>query len=82
MPHVEFIWFARPLEKIHEHGLIPEEVEQAVRDAPALAIAQSRRSDHMTLRWATRSGREIRVVFDWADEHQTTVVPVTAFDVE
>jgi len=82
VPYVEFIWFERPLEKIAEHGVSRAEVEQAVRRAPAQAIAPSAASDHMTLRWTTDAGRSLRVVFDWADGEQTTVVPVTAFDVE
>ena len=82
MPWVEFIWFERPLEKIAEHGVGREEVEDAVRAAPMVAIAQSATSEHMIVRWATRSGRELRVVFDWADEHRTVVVPVTAYDAE
>jgi hypothetical protein len=68
--------------KIAEHGIERDEVEYVVRAAESTAIAQSRTSDHMTVRGLTAAGRDIRVVFDWADDEQTTVVPVTAYEVE
>lgn len=82
MPWVEFIWFRRPLEKIDEHGVTRAEVEEVVRAAPAAVIAQSRTSEHMTVQWTTRAGRNVQVVFDWADDAQTTVIPITAYEME
>jgi len=82
MPWVEFIWFTRPLEKIAEHGVTPEEVEGVVRAASSDAIVRSGTSEHMTVKGATPAGRLLLVVFDWADDDETTVVPVTAYEKE
>ncbi|MEM8739844.1 MAG: hypothetical protein AAGG38_15385 [Planctomycetota bacterium] len=80
MPHVDFIWFPRPLEKIAEHGVTRDEVEHVIRAARPGVIVKSRTSDRMTAIGYTAARRKIEVVFDWADEFETTAIPVTAYD--
>ena len=80
MPLVEFIWFERPLEKISEHGVTRAEVEQVVRAARLAHVQKSRKSDHRVVQGYTSACRKLMVVFDWADDAKTTVVPVTAYE--
>lgn len=76
------IWDADPgrnLDKIAQHRLAPEEVEDVLQDL-SLSPEVSRSSGEALLKGFTRTGRYIAVPYIEVDED--TAYPLTAFDIE
>jgi hypothetical protein len=81
MPATEIIWNEEPggnIEHIAENGLSPEDVEEAVLNP--VGHATSRTSGLPILFGFSVDGRYIVVVYEQVDE--TTIYPVTAYEVE
>ncbi len=81
MKSLHVIWMDGPngnVEHIAEHGVTPEEVEQVLSEP--IATETSRTTGRPVVFGFTASGRFLVVVYEPMDE--TTVYPVTAFDVE
>jgi hypothetical protein len=75
MPHHEFLWTDRAIEKVEDNGLTVEEVEYAVRNA--YRREESRNSPRDVFLGFTPSGERICVPFDEVDA--VVIAPVTAF---
>lgn len=81
MPYFEIIWNEEPggnLEHIAEHDLTPEDIEEVLFNP--VDRDHSRTSGLPIVFGFTPEGRYILVVYEQIDE--TTVYPVTAYDVE
>ena len=75
MPHHEFLWTERAIQKVQDNGLTVQEVEYAVRNAARRDIS---RSSHRPLYFGrTPSGERICVPFD--EIEAVVIAPVTAF---
>jgi hypothetical protein len=77
MPHHEFFWTARSIQKVEDNGLTIEEVEYAVRNA--YDRARSRSSHRRMYFGETPSGDEIAVPYDELDV--VLIQVVTAYKV-
>jgi hypothetical protein len=81
MPHIEVIWTEGPdgnIAHLAEHDVFPEEAEEVLRNPTH--TASSRRSGRPIAFGITRTGRHLAVVYEVID--RTTVLPVTAYDVD
>ena len=81
MPWYDFVWNYEPggnVEHIAEHGLTPEDVEEAICNPLAKKISRS--SGRPLVTGYTPDGRLIVAVYEMLDS--VTVYPVTAYEVE
>jgi uncharacterized DUF497 family protein len=75
MPHHEFLWTRRAIEKVEDNGLTIQDVEYAVCNA--FIREKSRNSDREVFIGDTPSGERICVPFDEVDA--VVIAPVTAY---
>jgi hypothetical protein len=83
MPVIDIIWDLPgdpdgKVRHIAEHGLVPSDVEHAVKNPRRRS--KSRSSGRPIIFGRTPSGEEIAVVYEETDEG--TIYPVTAYQVE
>ena len=81
MPYHEIIWNEEPdgnVEHIAEHGLTPEDVEEALLSPVDRDVSRS--SGLPIVFGFTPDGRYILVVYEQIDD--VTIYPVTAYDLE
>ena len=76
MPHFEFIWSDRNLQKIADNDLTAEDCERAVRQSKTPFISES--SGRPGYFGSALDGRRIAVVYEQIDE--ATIFVVTAFE--
>jgi uncharacterized DUF497 family protein len=77
MPFYLFHWNDLNEEHLSEHGVSPEEFEAVVCDPES--VEQSRSSDRL-IAFGEVDGRFLACVYEMIDE--TTILPVTAYEVE
>jgi uncharacterized DUF497 family protein len=77
MAYFEFIWTDRAVQKLADHGLIPEDAEAVICDPTDDDVSVS--SGHPVAFGYTSDGRYIIVVYLEIDD--VTVEPVTAYEV-
>jgi hypothetical protein len=77
MPHHEFLWTARTIEKIEDNGLTVEEVEYSVLNAHE--STKSNRSGQPAYIGELVDGRGVFVVYEKIDA--TKIAVVTAFKI-
>ena len=79
MPFYIFHWTAESLQHIAEHGVTREEFTEVVMDATEI---QTSRSTGVPIVFGTTStGKRLACVFEWVDEFEIEIIPVTAFEV-
>jgi uncharacterized DUF497 family protein len=81
MPWFDFLWVPGEdgnIEHVTEHGVSLDEVEDVVRDPDR--VETSRSSGHPIAFGYTTTGKYLAVVYAKIDE--TTVYPITAYEVE
>lgn len=81
MPYFDFLWELTGdgnVAHLAEHGLSPEEVEPVVLNPEHLSVSRS--SGRPVAFGHTPDGRYIAVIYEQIDE--STVYPITAFDVD
>ncbi|MBX3449165.1 MAG: DUF4258 domain-containing protein [Planctomycetaceae bacterium] len=77
MPMYFFLWTDEFLAKIEERGIAVDEVMDVVQGAAFVSTSDS--SGLPLVKGYSETGRYLIVVFEWADDEGTTVIPVTAF---
>lgn len=75
MPHHEFFWTERAIQKVQDNGLTVPEVEYAVRNSTRRDLSESSHRP-LYIGW-TPSGERICVPFEEIDA--VVISPVTAF---
>ena len=78
MPFYLFIWNDLVERHLAAHGVTPNEFEEVVCDPDE--VCPSRSSGRPVAFGATSSGKYLACVYEFLDE--TTVLPVTAYEVE
>ena len=78
MPFYLFYWTDENLEHVEEHGITQEEFEEVVCDPDETDT--SRTSGRPMALGETSTGKYIACIYELLDE--TTVYPVTAFELE
>jgi len=79
MPFYIFHWTAESLQHVAEHGVTQDEFTEVVMDATEI---QASRSTGLPIVFGTTStGKRLACVFEWVDELEVEVIPVTAFEV-
>lgn len=79
MPFYIFHWTDEALEHIAEHGVTRDEFAEVVMDATDF---QASRSTGLPIVFGTTStGKRLACVFEWVDELEIEIIPVTAYEV-
>jgi hypothetical protein len=79
MPFYIFHWTDEAIQHIAEHGVTQDEFTEVVMDATNV---QASRSTGLPIVFGTTSaGKRLACVFEWVDEFEMEVIPVTAFEV-
>lgn len=78
MPFYLFIWSDQIEEHLARHGVTPDEFEEVVCDPDE--VDKSRSSGRRIAFGETSTGRYLACVHEFLDD--TTVLPVTAYEVE
>lgn len=78
MPFYLFIWNEMIERHLAAHSVTPDEFEEVVCDPDE--VGESRSSGHPIAFGATSTGKYLACVFELLDD--TTVLPVTAYEVE
>ncbi len=79
MPNVLVIWNDEIIEYIQQHGVTVAEFEEVVLNARL--VKRSRSSGRPMVFGGTRTGKFLACVFEYIDEDEFEVIPVTAFEV-
>ena len=77
MPYYLFLWNELIDEHLAEHGVLPEEFEAVVCDPESVDTS---RSSGREIAFGEVNGRFLACIYEMLDE--TTVLPVTAYEVE
>ncbi|MBI1313661.1 hypothetical protein GC176_20405 [bacterium] len=80
MPNVLFVWNDEIVEYIAQHGVSQDEFEEVVLNARH--IERSRSSGRPVVFGPTSSGKFIACVFEYLDDGEVEVVPVTAYEID
>jgi len=78
VPFYLFVWNSEVEEHLAGHGVTPDEFEEVVCDPDE--VHRSRSSGRPIAFGETSTGRYLACVYEFLDE--TTVLPVTAYEVE
>ena len=78
MPNLLFVWNDELVEYLAQHGVTPDEFEEAVLNSRD--VQTSRSSGRPIVFGATSTGKYLACVFEYLDEDQ--VVPITAYEVD
>ncbi len=78
MPIYFFHWTEENIEHLDDNGVSPEEFEAVVQDM-ASERTSSRRSGRPAKIGIVEDGRRLFCVFEWLDENQGLIFPVTAY---
>jgi hypothetical protein len=79
MPFYIFHWTDEAIQHIAEHGVTQDEFTEVVMDATN--IQASRRTGLPIVFGTTSTGKRLACVFEWVDEFEMEVIPVTAYEV-
>lgn len=77
MPMYFFVWTDDFVQKCIDRGITLDEVEDVVQNPDVVGVSRS--SGLPLARGHASTGRFLIVVYQWADDDQTTVVPVSPF---
>jgi uncharacterized DUF497 family protein len=77
MPYYLFLWNELIEEHLAEHGVLPDEFETVVCDPESV---DKSRSSGREIAFGEVNGRFLACVYEMLDE--TTILPVTAYEVE
>jgi uncharacterized DUF497 family protein len=78
MPYFEFLWTDKTVEHIAEHDISTEDFEEIIRHP--VSRSRSRSSGLPAAFGYTSDGRYVIAIYELLDE--TTIIPVTAFEVD
>ena len=79
MPFYIFHWTEATIRHMEEHGVTREEFAEVVMDATEMKA--SRTSGLPLVIGVTSTGKRLACVFEWVDEFEIEVIPVTAYEV-
>jgi hypothetical protein len=79
MPFYIFHWTEEAIQHIAEHGVTQDEFTEVVMEATS--IQASRRTGLPVVFGITSTGKRLACVFEWVDESEMEVIPVTAYEV-
>ena len=79
MPFYFFQWTEEAIQHLAEHGVTQDEFTEVVMDA---RVIQTSRSTGLPIVLGTTSmGKRLACVFEWLDEDETEILPVTAYEI-
>ena len=81
MPTYLFQWTEEIVEHLAGNDVSPDEFEEVVQDV-LREVATSRSSGRPARIGVTSKGRVLFCVFDWIDDGETLIEPVTAYEIE
>ena len=81
MPVFFFHWTEEIVEHLAENDVSPKEFEEVVQD-PFSEVATSRSTGRPARIGITEDGRTLFCVFNWIDQQQTQIEPVTAYEID
>ena len=81
MPVYLFHWTDEIVDHLAENDVSPEEFENVVQD-PFSEVTTSRSTGRPARIGLTDDGRALFCDFNWLDDEQTQIEPVTAYEIE
>ena len=81
MPIYFFNWTDEIVEHLAANDVLPEEFEEVVQDSLSECVT-SRSSGRPARIGVTAEGRTLFCVFNWSDDDQTHIEPVTAYEID
>lgn len=79
MPFYFFQWSEEAIQHLAEHDVTQDEFTEVVMDARV--IQKSRSTGLPIVLGSTSTGKRLACVFEWLDEDETEILPVTAFEI-
>ena len=74
-----FQWTEEAIRHLAEHGVTQDEFAEVVMDARM--IETSRSTGLPIVLGTTSTGKRLACVFEWLDEDETEILPVTAYEI-
>ena len=81
MPTYFFHWTEEIVEHWKENHVSPEDFEHVVQD-PFSQATFSRSTRRLARIGVTDNGRVLFCVFEWVDQNQTQIEPITAYEID
>jgi len=81
MPTYFFHWTEEIVDHLQENHVSPEDFEIVMQD-PFSQKTVSRSTKRPTRIGITDDGRVIFCVFEWVDQNQTQIEPITAYEID